>query len=188
MQRAAFIQAKRRFNSAMKALDRLVNATDLGSFEEAWSDFIVAAHGVYLKLEIGAKGHPKSEPWFGRKVRERKKDPLLRYIHAARNTDTHGLEHGIAYRTTTEFKSVAPTPVMVDGKRAWRVEISPEKITAQSTEAILTPVTDTLHKDTFDPPTMHLGQPINDPDPIRIAGLASVYLLNLLNEAEGRVA
>jgi hypothetical protein len=47
---------------------------------------------IYSKLEQGAKGCGPSDAWFGRKKYDRKTDPLLRYIHHARNADEHGLE------------------------------------------------------------------------------------------------
>lgn len=58
----------------------------------AWANFLVAANGVYSKLEQGSKGHGPSEAWYARKNQERKTDETLRYIHQARNAEEHSIE------------------------------------------------------------------------------------------------
>jgi hypothetical protein len=88
----AIEQAKVRLQKAEKALADLKAAEYFDDAESAWSDFLLAASGIYSKLEQGAKGYPKSEPWFGVEKNLRKTDPLLRYIHFARNADEHGIE------------------------------------------------------------------------------------------------
>jgi len=92
MNSEAVSHARARLNKAESALLAFRNAEKLGQAEEAWSDFLIAASTIYSKLERGAKGFPKSEPWFGRRKKERKDDPLLRYLHFARNSDEHGIE------------------------------------------------------------------------------------------------
>jgi hypothetical protein len=55
------------------------------------SDFLIAANRIFSKLEQGSKTNGQSKAWFGRKRHERRTNPLLRYIHHARNADEHGL-------------------------------------------------------------------------------------------------
>jgi hypothetical protein len=87
MNPSAVLQAKQRLLKLEKALSALRSATTVEDAEEAWTDFLLAASTIYSKLEQGSKGYAKTEPWFGKKKKERKDDPLLRYLHYARNSD-----------------------------------------------------------------------------------------------------
>jgi hypothetical protein len=92
MDSTAVEQAKSRLLKAEKSLDAMKAAKSVGDAEEAWTDFLLASSTIYSKLEQGAKGCSKSVPWFGRKKNERRSDPLLRYLHFARNSAEHGIE------------------------------------------------------------------------------------------------
>jgi len=77
-----------RADAALRAIE---GAQTLAEIETAWSDFLIAANRVFSKLEQGAKTNGQSKAWYGRKKHERRTNPLLRYIHHARNADEHGL-------------------------------------------------------------------------------------------------
>src|SRR3977135_1049935 len=85
-------QARLRLAKAEKSAETVRAATTLEASEEAWTDYLVAVSAIYSKLEQGAKSDPKSRQWFGGKKKERRGDPLLRYLHAARNSNEHGIE------------------------------------------------------------------------------------------------
>ena len=91
MKVAGLDAARERLRRAQSALERLEQAMTNRERETAWSEFLLASHALYSKLEHGSKGCGKSEAWFGRKKHERKNDELLCYIHHARNTDDHGI-------------------------------------------------------------------------------------------------
>jgi hypothetical protein len=91
MKNSALIQAADRLRRAENAAQALASAQSYQQAEDAWSTFLLNANAIYSKLEQGAKGHGSSEAWFGRMKRERKKDPLLSYLHFARNSDEHGI-------------------------------------------------------------------------------------------------
>lgn len=67
MLRDAVEQAKQRLLRAERSLRDLTEATTAQDAEDAWIDFLLAAANIYSKLEQGAKGNSKSEPWFGQK-------------------------------------------------------------------------------------------------------------------------
>jgi hypothetical protein len=92
MDAQAVEQAKARLQRADKALYALKIAANYDEAEEAWSDFLLAAATIYSKLEQGSKSKGTSAGWFGRKKKERRDDPLLRFLHHARNSDEHGIE------------------------------------------------------------------------------------------------
>ena len=104
-------QAKIRLAKAEKTFDAMRSSTTLEDMEEAWTDFLIAVSAIYSKLEQGAKGNSKSEGWFGRKKRERRKDPLLKYLHAARNSNEHGIERIV--ESTCPYQKLRPTVLVV---------------------------------------------------------------------------
>ena len=85
-------QAQVRLRKAEKALEALKEADGYEAAEDAWTDFLLAASTIYTKLEQGSKSNNRSSGWFSRKKKERKDDPLLKYLHRARNSDEHGIE------------------------------------------------------------------------------------------------
>lgn len=188
MKQAAIAHANARLAKARRALSEMNEAKSLDDAALAWSDFLIAASGVYSKLEQGAKGGGKSEGWFGRKKHERKADPLLQYVHQARNADEHGIE---------PITKAEPAGFSIGGRGSYRLDGSygseaglrithidgPPPIVLIGRKLRLTTVRDSRHGDTFDPPTAHLGVAIADPSPIGVAILALSYLEGLLTEA-----
>lgn len=62
---------------------------NLSEARRGWSAFLSHANRVFSKLEQGAKTSASS-PWYGTIIRARKRDPLLQYIHQARDAENHG--------------------------------------------------------------------------------------------------
>ncbi len=115
MDSQALEQAKGKLQRADKALYALKTATNYDEAEEAWSDFLLAASTIYSKLEQGSKSKGTSAGWFGRKKKERKDDPLLRFLHHARNSDEHGIER-VAERGGNP-RDIEGTPLMFNEYR-----------------------------------------------------------------------
>jgi hypothetical protein len=102
MDRVALRQAKSRLAKAEAAVTRLNTAKTFDETETSWSDFLTAAATIYTKLEQGSKTDKKSLSWFSRIKGLRRSDPLLRYVHQARNSDEHGIVD-ITLRKATRF-------------------------------------------------------------------------------------
>lgn len=192
MKPEAVRQAKERLAKVRQAGAALEGAIeDLHAFRGHWSDFLIAASAVYSKLEQGSKTTGRSPEWFGRKKRERKDDELLRYIHHARNADYHGIEDvtrggwavDIEYDRGSSFEIAGNT----DNPHEFTLDSytgkNPPKILAvEGPTPVLIPVKDS--NVTYDPPSMHLGQTIVDRSPRSIAKLGTIYLENMIHEAE----
>jgi hypothetical protein len=115
MQKAAIDKAVDRLASAKARLKDLESSKSYETARRSWYDFLFASNAVFAILEQGAKGSNQSENWFGRRKRQRKDDPLLCYLHHARNADEHKTE------SVTELDR--PKIVMVaDGKPVAAVE------------------------------------------------------------------
>ncbi|OCK56956.1 hypothetical protein LMTR3_15200 [Bradyrhizobium sp. LMTR 3] len=193
MDAQAVEQAKERLRKADKALYALKTATCYEEAEEAWSDFLLAASTIYSKLEQGAKqAKGKSAPWFGRKKKERKDDPLLRFLHHARNSDEHGIKR-VAARGGNA-RGMNGKPLMFNEYEECIMEYR-DSVTGElkTTPAILhgpslqmVRVHDDRFGDYCDPPIQHLGKTIEveDNSLIGVASLGFTFLTNLVAEAE----
>jgi hypothetical protein len=93
MDKIAFERAQNRFTRAEKALADFGSADNYQKAEQAWTDFLFASSSIFSQLEQGVKGNTRSIAWFGRTKHKRRTDPVLRYLHFARNADEHGIEY-----------------------------------------------------------------------------------------------
>jgi hypothetical protein len=109
MRSAAVQKAKDRLTSAKARLKDLESSKDYESARRHWYDFLICSNAVFSILEQGSKGANKSEYWYGKKKYERKNDPLLRYIHHARNAE----EHNVASVTELDRQKIL---MVQDGK------------------------------------------------------------------------
>ncbi len=184
---------------------------DLGQTERAWEDFVQAIGTMHEKFKEGSKGCNKSQAWFGRVVRDRRKDPLLRYVHAARNADHHGIAPGTAvshgglrvvsageYGVGGTLKVTSTYRMAVDARGRGRLiasgetennlnftHISGEPLRTEilPPHRVLVTVHDTLHGDSFAPPTIHFGKRLENQRPATVARLALDYYERRLREA-----
>jgi hypothetical protein len=185
-------QAQLRLARARKALADLegYKGFSFDELEEIWWRFLLSASGVYSKLEQGAKGNSKSEAWFGRVKHERKTDPLLQYIHQARNSEEHSIE-GSTSRSDITVKAISPNTTVINPPygsdepiRAFApvgtkltVELVPPGVR-------LVPVKNAKWGDVFHPPQTHLNNPIEEQSIVGVIRLAIAYLEKLIAQAE----
>jgi hypothetical protein len=196
MHMGAIEKAKDRLAAAKSALQVLDGRPNYEASKRAWYDFLIASNAVFAVLEQGAKGS-KSQPWYGKKKHERESEPLLQYLHQARNAD----EHGIAPVTTLEKqklvlvqdgKTVGAIENIVGNKGVFRVpEGQPDKpdlskineMRLYPARAKLISVTNRGVK--YHPPTKFKGQDIPDNSPFEVGKLAMDFIESMLSEAEG---
>jgi len=191
--------AKGRLRKAEKSLEALKAAANYDEAEEAWSDFLLAAATIYSKLEQGSKSRGTSAGWFGRKKKERKDDPLLRFLHHARNSDEHGIER-VTDRGGNPVDLMTGERLKFNERREKLItEIRDPKtgaVRALNMRAYLygpslqmIRVHDRRFGDHCDPPTSHMGKVIDldDNSLVGVATLGFSYLKSLVKEAESLI-
>lgn len=185
----AIEQAKVRLQKAEKALAELNAAEYFDDAESAWSDFLIAASGIYSKLEQGAKGYPLSEPWFGVEKNLRRKDPLLRYIHFARNVDEHGIER-VTDRShdnwNFKFNERYPMKAQALDRVTHEPVGEPVDVVMAGPTIKLVRVHDRRFNDFADPPDSHLGKTVlfGSSFPHEVGEVALGYLRSMIERAE----
>jgi len=190
MNEKAVSAARDRLQRARTAVADLEKGDKLPEIETAWWSFLLAAAGIYSKLEQGAKGNGKSEAWFGRIKHIRKKDPLLSYMHHARNSEEHSLEgstaRGVGLIALDKNVEIIETghpkklEMNIKNPKALRAGVP----VAQAVFGIrLAPVSDSRFGDTFPVPITHLGQKLKDNTVAEVARVGLQYLESLVAEA-----
>jgi hypothetical protein len=190
MDRTALRHAWERLQQAENACTALQGAQTLGEIERAWSAFLSAASAIYSKLEKGAKGTGSCEGWFGRIKHERRTDPLLSYIHHARNADEHGIVDitervpGVfAISGDVHIHHLAVGPNGIAGRASSINPARPARIHTKPAQVKLAAVFDDRFNDAFDVPTEHLGKPLRAQSPQEVAALGLEYLKQLVKAA-----
>jgi hypothetical protein len=199
MRRAAVEKAKDRLTSAKARLKNLESSTDYGSARRHWYDFLISSNAVFSVLEQGSKSFGKSETWFGRKKGERKGDPLLCYLHHARNADEHNVpsvteidRQKIVF--VEDGNPVASIENMTGNTGTFRPASDQQEVSLKKVNELriyperakLIPVRD--RGDDYDPPSEHLGSPISDSAPTEVAKLMVQYIEQIIDEAESLIA
>jgi hypothetical protein len=188
MKKAAIDQARERLDRARDAISRMQSSVKYRPYASAWSDFLLAASGIYSKLQEGAKGCGISDGWFGRKKHERKNDELLRYLHHARNADEHGLGGTeLLYRS---FRVVSGNVRSIGvgfnaaGDPEFNIDKDPDAVVeSDGFSLMLKAVKDTRYGDTFLPPKQHLGEALPpEPKALDVARMAIKYLEGMVDE------
>lgn len=196
LQSSAVTKAEARFRKAETALEAIRNTDTIGELESAWTDYLVSHNSIFTILEQGAKVSPRSRQWFGGKKEIRRKDPLLNYLHQARNADEHDIpsvvESKLAGGITLGDSPAGPDRVIskvtfkpIGGRQV----VIGENAAGLSNVTLLRPVFllcrvyDDRYKTYFDPPTEHLGKSLDNPRPIGVAEAGVAYTSQLIAEA-----
>jgi hypothetical protein len=160
-----------------------------------WYEFLVSANSIFGVFEQGAKqGDDGDRDWFKARKQQRKDDPLLSYLHHARNAD----EHHVA--SVTELakprmvmmageEKIAAVEDMVGNKGTFQnLQSGPADLTKVNgirvypERAKLIKVTDS--SGTYEPPVMHLGEALEENSPSEVAKLMTVYLEAMVADAQ----
>lgn len=181
----AFAKAKARLERMARSITDIEAATTYAEVADAWERFIFAASTFYSALQQGAKSNGAANAWFGRMKHERRIDPLLQYVHQARNAE----EHGIAPITSPTNSKIHLTEkdsevTLRSNGRSWDVISQSGAVLYPMERAKLATVRDDRYHDSFDPPQTHLGAPILDQSPLGVARLAQAHLISVLKQAE----
>ena len=196
---ASIRQSVARLRKARDALTRLEAAMTLDDAESAWADLLLSGNAIYSKLEQGSKASGKASAWFGRAKKARKDDPLLSYMHHARNSEEHGIEDitkrmEAGQATITIREPFDPGKLQglqlnigADGRGHVQVSSSNEDVVStqmyEKPSLALVRVKDPRFNDHFDPPYEHLGAKLPDQLPLTIAKLFVAHLARLTDDA-----
>jgi hypothetical protein len=183
MDKKAVDAGRKEYGRAAECVSIIRTSPDFLAIESAWKSFLTSHYRVFTKLDSSLKS-PKSYAWWGRKVHQRRRDALLRYLFHARNADEHTIEE-IAEEDKTTIMITEPNPRTVAAMERGLIG-RPNAPLLLSTEIVfknlrLLPVVDKRKQ--YEVPKEHLGSPIVDPIPATVARLGLAYLDSMLKGA-----
>jgi hypothetical protein len=165
-------------------------ASNVEEFEDAWQDFLGSLEKSWIKVERSCQQFRNTfQPWQGKLARQRRKDPLLRYLKHARNADEHTIEeiieHVPGHRTLNpaygnswyieHLEIWGGDVVSYSGDKPMIVQDFPDRVELRRFKGSGT---------WYNPPTQHLGQPLEQRDPISFAELGLRFYANFIEQAE----
>jgi hypothetical protein len=183
MKRDAIVKAEGKLERMRQAVGKMKEAKEPDHIKSSWEDFIIAARTFYNALAQGAKDTNESSAWFAKKKHARKTDPLLKYIQHARNAEEHGIRQitdSASSHITLKGKGTAVT-VVDTAPGTWTVTNVSGDVEFANDKVCLVPVYDSGVR--FDPPTKHLGQDLENKQPVGVAQLALNYFEQMFDEA-----
>lgn len=150
----------------------LSESTSVDQSEALWKQFLRHLERVWLKCESHFGRSPKWNGWQGQFLTKRKKDPLLRYLHNARNADEHTVTN-IVDKNPDSFKI---GPVGGNGRLRYlaiygdHYEYDADghvDVSFVPGQLKLLPVTN--RSNVYPPPTEHLGKSLDGATVVEIA-------------------
>lgn len=166
----------RDLKTAEECLQSMAEATDLGTFETEWEHFLYRIERVWERTEKKYKHHKAFQKWFSPYQELRKKDPLVRYLKQARNAETHSLQGTLSSPLNISLKEKYGRDFNIKSITT-KLENKCLTINVESDDLILeldpkifrtTPYVVRVKNrgKWFNPPTSHLGNPLNEDNPI----------------------
>ena len=196
MKKAGVEKARKRLALARHHFDEAFRTQKYEKFEDSWYQMLVCGNAVDGILESTSFRDSKSQPWYGGKVSARKRDPLLEYMHQARNADEHGVANVTRLAPARFVLGAVDGPVNLHNIK-WGGGQMTATVGAESTGRLAIDVTppsphlitvkNEKYGDSFEPPNSHLGERLKDTSPRAVASLWLDYLERLIEESAARV-
>jgi hypothetical protein len=177
------LQPKKELRSAERALQRMLVAQDVDSFEAAWRDFLVNVEKAWVKTERDCVSKKTFRVWQDKFKKLRSEDQLLRYIYQARHADQHSVQDILGH---TPGRIEIPGPVAINSLIISEGNLvhydGTQPLTYYPPQIKLVRVTN--RGVDFDPPSEHLGATLVDPGPVGVARLALAFYGGFLAQVE----
>ena len=183
--------AKRELIAAEKAIERMTKSDSIEDLEDEWKNYLNAIEKCWVKTERSCQHvRNKFQPWQGNFAKERKKDPLLKYIKHARNSDQHTIQEGMEKKDASSSMYVEGGPGVAHIER---LEIKNGKLVEYKgnkpliIENLPNRVELLRVKDgskTYNPPKSHKAIKLLWPAPVDVAVLGLEYYRDFVSQVE----
>lgn len=189
MHQRAIEKARSKLARSIAIHGEMERSPSLADVRIAWPDFLINANGVFSALEQGAKDSEPSKRWFGGVSKFRRSDPLLQYLHQARNSEEHSLEEQTypipgsllvvgtgngPHEATLNSNPDGSLRITYDPRKAKVLNYKPQLVFTQvSNRGVQYPA-----------PESHRGVKLFQISPQKAAALVILYLEEIIQEAE----
>lgn len=178
---------------AETAVKRMEGSASLEEIEDEWKNFLAALERIWKKVERVCQPQVNTfQPWQGQYIRLRRKDQLLRYLKNARDAEDHTIyqtlqkmesENLITIGGPGDFVSIKKLAVNngkiieYNGSHSPKFIYKPERLELARVKN---------SSKWYNPPSSHLGIPIDDQNPIAIARLGLKFYKEFSKQAANK--
>lgn len=181
--------AKAELAHGARAIESMSRAKSLEEFEAEWRTLLNCLEKAWVKTERACQPFAADfQPWQGQFLRMRKKDMLLRYLKQARDADNHSVQDmtkiapgSVGYRFVNPTGGYIKEMRIVNGV-VEHYEGDPMVAEVRPPHPVAVRVKN--NGEWYNPPTSHLGEPVNTSHPIDLAKLGLAYYLGFVAQAE----
>lgn len=202
-------KAKKELRAARRDLEMMRGASSFDVYEDAWRSGLAALERCWHAIQhAGKSASPRFSPWLGKYTSFRRTDPLVCYLHHARNSQEHSIRETIEHvpgfigigvapgmigaPIPEEFRRTLGLPpgtlaypmpnVYIDGAGKMTIEGDRRGVHIEPSRTELLRVADSgVH---YDPPTEHLGFRLAKRDPVTVLDLGVRFYEEVLIDAE----
>lgn len=174
---------------AKESVQRMSNAQSFEELEQGWTALLTHLDRVWNKAEDHHRKSPKWKNWQAKYVNLRRTDPLLSYLINARNVNEHSIADitqrhagGVAFRSANPDEPLILKNFKVENG-VMSVE-SAENAIVHFIAAGVQPLAVANRGRTYNPPTEHLGNPIDAVNAVGIATAGAAFYEQFLTDAE----
>lgn len=185
---------RNRLRRSADAVTAMAVTRNYEEFEDIWERFLNDCNAFFDLLYVATKANQRARTWYGEKQRQRRKDPLLKYLWEARNSNEHSVADTTGHMPGSYLIGI-PGPgrsssIRISGTiggpnenfTVTSMDGLPVHSIVQPSYAVLLPVT-ARDKTIYAPPTSHLGDALSDTTPRNVARLAVAYMDAIFSEA-----
>jgi len=175
-------------------LEKMASTNSFKEMTEFWQNILIRLERIWERAEPLIKKEEKGQKYLEPYYKQRRKDPLLRYIRQARNVEMHGIEGSIdkplslkiSEKYGRKFRMDTITSSLIDGVLTINLDTPDTHLDYQ---IALEPKDPHLVRiknrgEWYNPPTEHLGNHIRDLHPVFIAKIAIEFYGGFLKEAD----
>lgn len=172
-----------RLGKAAEALYRTRNGVTADVFRSAFTDYLLMTGSLLHALEAGSKDTPQGRQWWGGKKRLGRSDPLLRYMHQARNVEEHSKEYAALMKPGRLTIGGPIRPEEDNGGEHMSIAMDGRVLMDwQAAKPTLLPLVGERYNEHFAVPDSHMGRRLESQDPVAVAGVYLTYLEALVEE------
>lgn len=183
-----------RLRRAAKAATSLAVTRSYREFEDLWEQFLNDSNAFFDQMHVITKPNARTSSWYGAKHAERRRDPLLKYIWEARNSNEHSVadvthfvqgNRLIGIPGPGQSNAISISGIIGGPDENFRVtplDGLPVHSIIEPSHAVLLPVKSRDGR-IYEPPQSHLSVQLQDVSPGSVASLAVAYMERLIVEA-----
>jgi hypothetical protein len=192
--RGLWFTAAEKLHESAIGIEQMTSAENRVDYESGWIRFVDSIQEFWVSFVAEVEMQfSKLKPWVVKFTRERKRDPLLKYLYQARHQSQHAV---LPIEWEESCVQIAPgfyghlKNLEINSNGDFEVDANPlgsvnnqVKLVHNPGNPLLPVIENKKYNQAYEPPTEHLGSPIGRISPLNASQLAYNYYSSVLKAA-----